>query len=252
MKYLLLSLIGFVFFSCKTTKKMDAIQSEMEGQFVQFYLKKSPCFGRCPIYTLEIKDDGTAILDAQRFMDNLGVFTKKVDKTSFDELKSLYLLSDFEAYPTMYESNIPDYPMAAIGYCPSDSDTLKIVKGKEGRPDALMAIQDAMEKIAKSTDGWTLKSPANVDDINEGEIPPLPIDKTRIILKLTEETNLPSWFKIVRNKYGVRILSRIHPKQNDWLITYDASLVEGDELLKDLRRDVHVTQAEYENVLKSQ
>ncbi|MBB6370687.1 DUF6438 domain-containing protein [Chryseobacterium shigense] len=72
MKYIL-SLFTFIFlFSC-TTQKTSSKYSKIE-------YKAGPCFGSCPIFTLIINKDRTAILEAEHFN-----FSKDFSKGEFSK-----------------------------------------------------------------------------------------------------------------------------------------------------------------------
>jgi hypothetical protein len=55
---------------------------------------------------------------------------------------------------------------------------------------------------------------------------------------------LPRWFKIYE-EFGVRVLKKITPNQNYWLITYDQGKVKPDKMLAMLKADESIMEAEF-------
>ena len=55
---------------------------------------------------------------------------------------------------------------------------------------------------------------------------------------------LPRWFKSYE-ELGVRVLKRITPNQNYWLITYDQGKVKPEKMLAMLKADESIMEAEF-------
>lgn len=53
--------------------------------------RKTPCYGNCEAYLVEVYDDGKAYLDGQRAIENIGNYTATVDSMFFTRL---YLAAD--------------------------------------------------------------------------------------------------------------------------------------------------------------
>jgi hypothetical protein len=116
------------------------------------------------------------------------------------------------------------------------------VRGKEERPSALMQLQYKMERLAQS-EGWDLIKEYTRSDIEEQEEKPKYI-LSEIIILPKPGTMLPRWFKSYE-EFGVRVLKRITPNQNYWLITYDQGKVKPDKMLAMLKADESIMEAEF-------
>jgi len=212
----------------------------MDGE-VEMSLKKGMCFGKCPVYTLEVKKGGMTELSAKKHLTGKrGLYRKKLDKATYNDLLKAFAESDFTQYPASYDSKIPDLPMITIGYVAED--TLAFVKGKEDRPSSLMQLQYKLEKLAQS-EGWDLIEEYKREEIEIEEEKPVYI-KSEIIILPKPGTMLPRWFKTYE-EFGLRVLKRITPNQNYWLVTYDEGKVKADKMLTMLKADGAIKEAEF-------
>ena len=211
-----------------------------EGE-VEMSLNKGMCFGKCPVYSIKVMKGGSVELSARKFVEGKkGLYRKKLDKSSYKDLLKVFKESNYTQFLAEYASNIPDLPMVTIGYVALD--TLALVRGKEERPSALMQLQYKMERLAQS-EGWDLIKEYTRSDIEEQEEKPKYI-LSEIIILPNPGTMLPRWFKSYE-EFGVRVLKRITPNQNYWLITYDQGKVKPEKMLAMLKADESIMEAEF-------
>lgn len=211
-----------------------------EGE-TEMMLSKGVCFGKCPVYTLRVKKGGVVYLDAKNNVPGmLGKYEKKIDKETYKQLLQAFKESDFAQYPADFESQIPDLPLITIGYM--TTDTLQITRGKEDRPSSLMQLQYRLENLVKGQD-WTLLEAYDRPMNPEKEDKPAYILSELIILP-KPGTQLPRWFKEYE-EYGLRVLKRITPNQNYWLVTYNQGLIKPDDILAKLKADERILEAEF-------
>lgn len=205
-------------------------------------IRKGMCFGKCPVYTLKVMKGGMAELSAKKFLPGKkGLYRKKLDKATYNDLLKSFAESDYTQFSSNYESKIPDLPMISIGYVAED--TLALVKGKEDRPSKLMQLQYKMEKLAKS-EGWDLIEEYTREDEDRREEEKPVYILSEIIILPKAGTMLPRWFKTYE-EFGLRVLKRITPNQNYWLITYDQGKVKPEKLLTMLKADDAIEEAEF-------
>jgi len=244
MKYLFIS-FSIIFFlaACNSTKKVPTVKKEVDDK-IFLSLKKGPCFGKCPVYTISIYRSGFAELHGKAHTPNLGKFKKNLSKEQLNDLFLSCQDADLISMQDFYESQIADLPLITINYITDDST--KVIKGKEDRPPKLLAIQKKLEEMAKSSD-WELVEPADVD--NAGISPPEEdmeeLINTEIIIQPAEGIRLPQWIKKNKERYGIRLLDRISAEKNYWLITWDQSKGTPDEFLNALHRDPEIKLAQF-------
>ncbi len=220
-------------------------KKEAEIQDREFLmLKKGPCFGKCPVYTMSIYNSGLVEFHGKSNTQNLGKFSKQLSPALLDELLLSCNDADILSMQDMYTSQIADLPLITIKYTTDDST--KTVKGKEDRPVKLIALQKKLEDIV-SSDNWTLVEAADID--NPGITPP-PEDmaeliNTEVIIQPADGIRLPNWIKKNKERYGIRLLDRISEDKNYWLITWDQAKGTPDEFLNALQRDPEIKMAQF-------
>lgn len=249
LTYVLLALSSFLIFSCKANKDVIDNNKKYNDNEVIMSLKKGPCFGRCPMYSMEILGNGLVKFKGDRFTDKLGKYELQLEEGEFEILKKNFEMSEFEGFKKKYESRLPDLPNVIIGF--KSNDTLKLVSGKEGRPEVLMTLQKSLEEIAEGNREWKLIEPLIVDGEEGSQFTDSQIDPSRIVVRLSEDVNLPSWFNEMNTNYGLRILNRMDDSKRLWLVTYDLRRIQADALLKDLRKNQFVSEADYELKFKN-
>lgn len=227
--------ISLLAFSCKSTKRVTNLKKDE----VRFSLDKSACFGNCPIYNLTITQDGYATFEGIANSDKLGIYGKQITDDQFHSIEKAFIESDFESFPKNIPSQIADLPSIAIGY--HNGNEYKMVTGKEDRPEQLLQLQFMLEKIADSG-GWKLlKSAEEIDNTKKPEVVTI---YDEVIIEPIPGTLIAKWIESM-SKYRVRLLKKIAPTLNLYLITYDSDAISSEEFMKALKRDENIKTAEF-------
>lgn len=244
MRLVIIFLSIFTIASCSTKKSI----AKLTEKDVQFYLRKGACFGKCPVYELKIYKTGYCKLFAEQNYDKLGTLEKFLSKEELSALNSEFVKSNFKQFEREYKSRIPDYPMAVVGYRTNSKDSLYTIKGKLERPQVVKDLQVLLEQIAAEND-WNLLKALEESDVAIEESEPV-INKNEIIIEPEKGVHLAKWFQEIRDQYGVRIIKRISPNLNYWLIGYNKNKITGEEFLKVLNADPSIKTAEFNNNTK--
>ena len=225
--------------SCKAPKEVD----DLTEADLRFKMIKGACFGKCPIYKIEIYEGGYTKFYGDRFCDKLGIYDKTLSKEAYKMLVNSFEDANFYDFKDEYESNVPDAPLVKISY-KSKNNPIKNVTGKLNRPQELRELQVLLEDIASSKD-WNLieKYEEEIEEVKKDTKPK--VIKTEIIIEPKEDIMLSNWFSEKKKLYGVRIIKKIAPNLNLWLITYDTKKVDGDMILQILQNDSDIISAEF-------
>ncbi len=81
---------------------------------VFFSLQRTPCFGKCPAYTVTILADGSAHYTGRSNAPREGDFTGKVDKTVMQALYDRASTIGFFGYQDKYDGQVTDLPSTII------------------------------------------------------------------------------------------------------------------------------------------
>lgn len=75
-----------------------------------FSMERTACFGRCPIYKLDIYQSGYATYHGKNFVDNIGYFQAHLAKDKLQAIKDMALEIEYFKLNDQYPSQIADFP----------------------------------------------------------------------------------------------------------------------------------------------
>lgn len=100
--------------------------------------KTTPCFGRCPVFKLEIDDHQLGKYEAIKHIENPGIFTATIDNQSFQQLWALvnYInfpaLHDIKSYNNLTGDQYHDAPVHSITVTYADGKQKMMGNSVEG------------------------------------------------------------------------------------------------------------------------
>lgn len=113
------------------TKKMNPV----------FILKKTACYGTCPVYELKIYNNRIATLHAEEFLDIQGAYFTKIDKEIYNALIEDFSKSAFFDFKNEYIHNISDLPTTYITF------REKTIKDYYGSPEQLKELERTLASL---------------------------------------------------------------------------------------------------------
>ena len=103
-------------------------------------LATTECFGKCPVYQIETKGDGSSSLLALRFMEKQGRYTGQFPADSLNALISVVQTSDWESYKGEYLTGYTDLPSTILRYSITPGDTFGVRFESDRAPIELQRI----------------------------------------------------------------------------------------------------------------
>lgn len=239
MKYIILSLTVIAAVGLLSSCKSKTAITKIDGDEVRFSLFKGACFGQCPSYEMVITQNGKATFEGRSFTDKLGTYEKQLTKDELKTLENSFADSDFSQLQDDYPSQLVDLPMVKIGY--NAGAGMKTISGKEDRPESLMQLQFALERIADSG-GWILiKAQSAAGSTKKPEVTMI---YDEVIIEPVPGTQIAKWLDSM-SEQKVRLIKKIAPTLNYYLITYDQSIIAPQQFLKLLQSDKQIKTAEF-------
>ena len=113
--------------------------------------QKTACFGKCPVYSLEIFADGKIKYKGEKNTDKIGEYVKSLSKDEIKSLKESFISADFFSFKDEYTSKKTDLPTTYISF--ENEGKYKKVKDYSDAPEPLKNLERMIEKIVAS-DGW--------------------------------------------------------------------------------------------------
>lgn len=233
---------SFVFFSiilfsgCKSTKET----STFTDKDLRVSMSKGVCFGSCPVYELKIYHGGYTTFFGKQNTDRIGMYDKKLDKGDYNKIIKAFKKTDFESYPDQFKSNIPDLPNIKIGF--HNGEKFRVVSGKEDRPEDLMQVQFLLEKIVDNKEWNFVKALEEIE--GHSKKPESSFIYNEVIIEPKKGLLLTKWLES-HSKFGVRLVKKIAPALDYYLIEFDAKKIDPKKFISMLHKDTDIKSAEF-------
>lgn len=118
-------------------------------------LRRSPCYGRCPTYEVEVHGDGTVLYDGKENVATKGKRTGKISHASLVELVDLFRRADYFSLHDRYVSGVTDNPTyeTSISFDGLSKSVLDYVGRSAGMPSTVSEVEDAIDRLS-GADKW--------------------------------------------------------------------------------------------------
>ena len=217
--------------STKTGTNLESLTKVIE-------MKKGPCFGRCPVFTLTIYDNGLASYEGERFTDRLGIYIKSLSSSQFNKIKEAFVDANIWQYKEVYRGRIPDLQTVTIIY--HEGNESKSVMGKDGRPDVIMELEALLDDIVNE-EGWELKEKPE-SDLPDNVIP------HELIVQVDSNIDINAWARKY-TKQSMQVVKSLSPNGYFWLVSFDDQVIPPKQMLEFVRNDSDVISAEFNKKL---
>ncbi len=138
---LLMILVSFLFYSCSGPRAITEEELLIE-------LKRTPCYGSCPVYTLKIDKNGKGLFDGVENVERIGRFSFSLSQEELVELENAFLQVDFYQLRNIYDGLVSDLPTTYITYN-KDGNRKKIMDYYHA-PATLRALENRIETLVLS------------------------------------------------------------------------------------------------------
>lgn len=111
-------------------------------------LKRTGCFGTCPIYEVMIFGNGIVSYEGKAYTTKEGKYAGQLSPTEAITLFNKVNQMPWETYPEEYPIDNVDFPQFFIGYQANDID--KLVKGNTKAAEELLALSKEIDELIES------------------------------------------------------------------------------------------------------
>lgn len=136
----------------QTQGSFPAIQNQAS---LVIALERTPCFGFCPDYRVEVHGDGTVVYDGRNFVDMKGRQTAHISAANVQRLVEAFRRADFFTLRDEYSGSVTDLPTHRISIAfDGRSKTITDYAGRmAGMPEAVSKLEMLVDEIA-GTQQW--------------------------------------------------------------------------------------------------
>jgi hypothetical protein len=113
-------------------------------------LSRSLCYGRCPVYEVEIHGDGTFLYDGKLNVDAKGKRTAKISHASLVELVDFFRKTNYFSLDDRYVSAITDNPTyeTSISFDGISKSVVDYVGPSVGMPSTVTELEAAIDRLS--------------------------------------------------------------------------------------------------------
>jgi hypothetical protein len=157
--FLLIPMLTIFFLSACAQKKLTKTEQKapeaVRPAITYIMMERTPCFGRCPYYALELKSDGMARYYGYKFTEHQGIY-----EIGIGIPQASHLFKTLESYrpdtcQDIYEMMIADLP--GINYTITyDNDETKSIRNANFGPGFLQDFARKMDEMMQVDDSWRI------------------------------------------------------------------------------------------------
>tara|TARA_B100000902_G_scaffold257724_1_gene243953 strand:- start:2266 stop:2772 length:507 start_codon:yes stop_codon:yes gene_type:complete len=148
-KYIFFAIIFFsscsIFQDNNDLSKNDLVKLDSVKENPFFSMRRTPCFGQCPTYTVKFYNNGKIFYEGKRFVKNEGIYTGQIN------IKIVALIQDkireinFFNLDSIYDARISDLPSVILEVNMNEKKH-KVIDRYKG-PDELREFEKFIDNI---------------------------------------------------------------------------------------------------------
>jgi len=129
------------------------VVSAMDSLFMT--IKRTPCYGRCPVYSADIYNSGYVVYNGRRFVKKEGIHISRLSDDEMNSIRHMVERVKYFDFANEYDRPVTDF---ATTYTTVHlNGKQKTVMNRVGGPEALIQFQNHIDKILEGL-SWTQKA----------------------------------------------------------------------------------------------
>lgn len=185
-------------------------------------LSKSSCFGKCPVYTITVYEDGLVILESNANIEKLGVFYLMLNALEFSNLNKKIHSINWSNYKTSYMRNIPDLPITTLNYYNHQDSSYAFIKSNYTLPGEIEDIQSELNQLAYKK--------SMIQALKDKEVHDLNIIKNELQIDMDSTLTFQSLEELF-SPYEFKMTKRISEFMNFYLFRYNSEKISPYEMV---------------------
>lgn len=138
-------LCSVLFSSCKVKKELSSTMNKDPDSLVAS-MERSPCFGKCPVYKMELYASGYALYRGIKDAPLKGLYTSQIERTELENLLTTVNESSFFSFQDQYiNPHITDIPTVKI-YFRSGEKKKMVELRSDDYPDPVRSLDQFFDR----------------------------------------------------------------------------------------------------------
>ncbi len=130
----------------KEQRLQEAIASYPDSLVVM--LQRTPCYGRCPTYTVNIYASGYSTYEGKAHVEMEGNHSTKMSKDEITSIKKMAENVKFFDLDNIYDTNVTDFPTTHLYI--QDQGKKKQILDRQGGPKELKELETFIDELVKT------------------------------------------------------------------------------------------------------
>lgn len=143
--FIILPVLILSFMACAQSKKAPTKTSPKQPDFEYVLMQRTACFGKCPIYNIELFKDGTLKYTGIRFIKDSGMYEKNIGMANAEKIFDEFRKYRVDTCSGQYDLPIADLPGIYYNYTVNGEER-KIANAHFG-PKFLKELANKMDEI---------------------------------------------------------------------------------------------------------
>lgn len=143
--FIILPILIISLLACAQSRKATSKTTVKQPDFSHILMKRTPCFGKCPIYSVELFKSGRLIYTGMRFVKDSGMYEKNIGAAQAQAIFDEYRKYRMDTCSERYELPVADLPGIYYSYTINGEES-HIVNANFG-PDFLKILAQKMDEI---------------------------------------------------------------------------------------------------------
>ena len=118
------------------------------GDELLIEMKRTACYGTCPVYTLKIGKNGKGLFEGLENVENTGQFSFSLSRDELVGLENAFRQIDFYHLQRIYDAPVSDLPTTYITY--NKDGNRKQIMDYYGAPEGLRELENRIETLVLS------------------------------------------------------------------------------------------------------
>lgn len=153
--------------SCKSTPKAAAQTApkvvQKGSQVSAVKMSRGYCYGRCPVYSIEVQSNGLVRYSGKQFVEKEGIYEKTFTPAAVGNLIQEFNNARVDTMKTTYERLLSDMPSINYTFTFSDGQTKEVENAHYG-PQVLAKLAQRMDELVQTPDYSWKRIAAKVEE----------------------------------------------------------------------------------------
>ncbi|MFT4526804.1 MAG: hypothetical protein ACI85F_002984 [Bacteroidia bacterium] len=122
-------------------------------------IKRTPCYGRCPMYRMTVLDNGQVVYEGKRFVEKIGTYSGLVSGEDVETILEMAKETNYFDLEDEYDVPVADFPTCVTSVT-KDGKT-KRVMNKQGAPASLKKFELYLDSLLEGLELTKLSDEVN-------------------------------------------------------------------------------------------